>query len=1067
MSLKNSYYWNTDYPNMRIDVSYSQTARTGTSATYKVTMAVYFTSSGWHGYGLSAKCTINGAAQQLRIKEPSNSWSGSGHKGTWTFNITASAGTGGGTLPASIQLWGTEGDTTNINSGSKTVSLSTWNTAPTWTSDDANVNGWKEHKTIPENTGAVTVNLPSASDKEGNTIKYDVYRYVNGASNSKIATGTTSRSISDNISGFGQGAQIKYLVKCNDGSLWASGDRWSWTYTKNTFTPASISTSNRIGYGTTSITLNVSGAKNTNGNTSFTYRLSNTSGLTIHNSTFTPNSSGQVSFGIYNGSGSRPSTPHIDLSQLKEYTAKGTYQGTLVLRLTTSNAYGSVDHRDVSIPIDLRTNPVPATIANPTGAITVAGGSYFIYNRSTVNVSWSGASDKLNVGALSYELYYKYGSGSWNRLTSTTGTSWSGTLPQVTAATTCYFKVVATTSYGYSATSAEKSITIHYYNKPKVSYSAPNRTTSEFSVVIASATDTSITAVAISSRSYVGLAGTSKTFSGASTTIKDTGLTGDSTYNLVVTVTDNSGLSGSTATLNVPVAAYIPIMSITNKGISINATADPAYKLNIGGSLKVSDAISSAGGRFNHGGSTIIRSNGNSTIISCIGGYMYLRPNGDTNSNGQVTIDLSGTLNAPNLQVGGNNVYHTGRKPTIGDLSAMGCYFGSDEGEYYGIRGRNNSNNEWIRSTKQGFIPFSNGVGALGTSGWRFSSVFANTIDAASVVKASSTQLTRDNLVFADNSNWKSVDFSRTIGGATYSARFGIGGNAGGPSPSIEFHTNGTQNNLKSRMDLNASSIALLSFQTDQSMWVGIFSGGNTTAHRQGYFGRGSNGNNNVNVIAEKANLLLRSSYASSGHGVTLDTGGYMRPEQTNGWACGHPSYRWSTVYYTNLNSASDGRLKANIKYLESSPNARTRSEENITELDLYDFVKSDLKLAKYDYIPSILTSGVESDRMTGKLGFIAQDIVDSKVGSTIIHKDIIEVPTQVGGDIPDREDEVIHIPALLSEGEETLSYDLTDYVNVLAGALKVSISKIENLSMENEELKKRLALIEDKLGLQ
>lgn len=669
MSLQNSYYWNADYPKMRIDVSYSQTARTGTSATYKVTMAVYFTSSGWHGYGLNAKCTINGTSQQLRIKEPSNSWNGAGHKGTWTFNITASAGASGGTLPASIQMWGTEGDTTNINSGNKTVSLSTWNTAPTWTSDDANINGWKENKIIPENTGAVTVNLPSASDKEGNTIKYDVYRYVNGASNSKIATGITSRTVSDNISSFGQGSQIKYLIKCNDGSLWASEDRWTWTYTKNKFTPASISTSSSIGYNTTSISLNVSGASNTNGDTTFKYRLTNTSGLTIHNGDFTP-ASGKVTFSIYGGSGTRPSTPHIDFADLKSYTARGTYQGTLVLRLTTSNAYGSSDYRDVSIPIDLRIAPVPATLANPTGAITVAGSSYFVFNRSTVGVSWSGATDKLGAGALSYELYYRYGSGSWNRLVSTSGTSWSGTLPQVTSATTCSFKVVATTTYGYSATSAEKSITMHYYNKPKVSYSAPNRTTSEFSVVIASATDTSITSVAISSRSFVGLSGKSTTFSGANTTIKDTGLSGDSNYTLVVNVTDNSGLSGSTTTLEVPVTAYIPIMSITDKGIAINTTADPAYKLTIGGALRVNDTICSTTGRFNHGNNTILRSNNNSTIVSCINGIMYFRPNGDTNSTNQVTISTAGLLNAPNVQVNGNNVYHTGRKPSAVDVGA-------------------------------------------------------------------------------------------------------------------------------------------------------------------------------------------------------------------------------------------------------------------------------------------------------------------------------------------------------------------------------------------------------------
>ena len=735
MSLRGSYYWTTNGPYMRIDVGYTQTGRTSSSATYQVTMAVYFTSSGWHGYGLSANVNINGATQALRIKEPSTTWRGAGHKGTWTFTVTAPAGTGGGTLPASIAMWGTEGDNTNIQSGARTVTLSTWNTAPTWTSDDANVNGWKENKTIPENTGAVTVNLPSASDKEGNTIKYDVYRYVNGASNSKIATGITSRTVSDNISSFGQGSQIKYLIKCNDGSLWASGDRWTWTYTKNKFTPASISTSSSIGYNTTSISLNVSGASNTNGNTTFNYRLTNTSGLTIHNGDFTP-ASGKVTFSIYGGSGTRPSTPHIDLADLKSYTAKGIYQGTLVLRLTTSNAYGSSDYRDVSIPIDLRIAPVPATLANPTGAITVAGSSYFVFNRSTVGVSWSGATDKLGAGALSYELYYRYGSGSWNRLVSTSGTSWSGTLPQVTSATTCSFKVVATTTYGYSATSAEKSITMHYYNPPKVSYRSPNRTTSEFTVYIDSSTDTSITAVAISSRTFTGLAGTAKPFTGTSTLITDTGLNGESTYNVVVKVTDNSGLSNATTTINVPVATYIPIMSITNKGIAISTTADSDYKLNIGGSLSVTGTLRlidpsntcKSGGIFTYtgdangmgiaiqSGGTMVVGSGESpkalmdTISSKGTGALHLTSdtsisfvtNCQTIANRvTATLNSSGTFNAPNVQVAGNNVYHTGRKPSASDVGAM-----ADGGTYGTIYlnnwFRSNGNTGWYNQTHGG-----------------------------------------------------------------------------------------------------------------------------------------------------------------------------------------------------------------------------------------------------------------------------------------------------------------------------------------------------------------------------
>lgn len=695
-----------------MDVSYSQTGRTGTSATYRVSVAVYFTSSGWYGFGMNGRVTINGVSKEIRFKNPSPSWDGSGHKGTWNFDITASAGSNGGTLPANVRVWGTDGDGTVMDSGSKTVSLSTWNTAPTWTGN-GNVNGWANATIMAENTGNVTVNFPSASDKEGNTLRYDVWRYINGSSNSKIATGSTARSLTDNLSGFGQGTKVKYLFKVSDGSLWASGDKWTVEHTKNTFTPATIKASGGIGYGTSSITLTVSGAKNTNGNTSFSYRITNTDGLTIHNPTFTPNSSGQVTFSIYKGSGTRPSNPHIDFSQLKEYTKKGTYKGTLVLRLVSGNAYGSSGYKEVSISIDLRTAPVPASVANPTGAVTVAGGSYFVHNLSTVKVSWSGASDKLGAGTLSYELQYKYGSGAWTRLTTTTGTSWSGKLGAVSSATTCYFRVIATTTYGYSATSAEKSITMHYYNSPKVSYRSPNRTTSEFTVYIDSSTDTSITAVAISSRTFTGISGTAKAFTGASTLITDTGLTGSSNYSITVKVTDNSGLSNATRTITVPVTTYIPIMSITNKGIAISTTANPAYKLTIGGSLSVqgdlrivdsANSFSGAGGIYTYKGNDVngmgmaIQSGGTMVIgggesprayIETIANKsleeLHLTSDGGINfvTNCQtmankitVTLSQNGTFNAPNIQVGGQNVYHTGRKPTPADIGASASNHG-------------------------------------------------------------------------------------------------------------------------------------------------------------------------------------------------------------------------------------------------------------------------------------------------------------------------------------------------------------------------------------------------------
>ena len=82
----------------------------------------------------------------------------------------------------------------------------------------------------------------------------------------------------------------------------------------------------------------------------------------------------------------------------------------------------------------------------------------------------------------------------------------------------------------------------------------------------------------------------------------------------------------------------------------------------------------------------------------------------------------------------------------------------------------------------------------------------------------------------------------------------------------------------------------------------------------------------------------------------------------------------------------------------------------------MYDFVKDELNLAKYNYIN-------ENDTT---VGFIAQDIEKTKVGSEFIH----------------------------SNDEGYLSYDSGAYVNILAGALKKAIEKIEVLENRLNEIK-------------
>ncbi|MBC5997978.1 hypothetical protein EAI30_13685 [Romboutsia ilealis] len=133
----------------------------------------------------------------------------------------------------------------------------------------------------------------------------------------------------------------------------------------------------------------------------------------------------------------------------------------------------------------------------------------------------------------------------------------------------------------------------------------------------------------------------------------------------------------------------------------------------------------------------------------------------------------------------------------------------------------------------------------------------------------------------------------------------------------------------------------------------------------------------------------------------------------------GSPSFRWKGIYTVNsVNASSDRRLKENVKYIEEVPNVRAATTDEITTKDMYDFVNNDLYIARYNFI------GNDNN----KYGFIAQDIVNTKVGSEIITCD--------------------------RNSSDTLGYDTSNYTNVLAGALKEAINEIEKLKEEIKALK-------------
>ena len=146
----------------------------------------------------------------------------------------------------------------------------------------------------------------------------------------------------------------------------------------------------------------------------------------------------------------------------------------------------------------------------------------------------------------------------------------------------------------------------------------------------------------------------------------------------------------------------------------------------------------------------------------------------------------------------------------------------------------------------------------------------------------------------------------------------------------------------------------------------------------------------------------------------------YLRPGYNGQAIVGHPAYMWNKVYAANgISSSSDRTLKENIRYLANTPNSKTLKSEDIIEEDLYNFVRDDLITAMFNFIGD--------DRQ--QVGFIAQDLLynidgsDNTVGQLIVNK-------------PDDE-------------QSPLTYNEKIYVNVLAGALRHAILKIEALEAQ------------------
>lgn len=150
----------------------------------------------------------------------------------------------------------------------------------------------------------------------------------------------------------------------------------------------------------------------------------------------------------------------------------------------------------------------------------------------------------------------------------------------------------------------------------------------------------------------------------------------------------------------------------------------------------------------------------------------------------------------------------------------------------------------------------------------------------------------------------------------------------------------------------------------------------------------------------------------------------------------GSSAHRWHSAFLVSApNVSSDARKKENVKYMsyppeETSEYTNVLDNDEITTADLLEFVKNDLYMATYDY--KLDTDGMEEsekDQVTTmnsrQIGFIAQDIKDSKVGKYLITED----------------------------DQGILGYETANWTSIIAGALQHEIRTREAETKELREM--------------
>lgn len=625
-------------PGMSYEFYAEQTSGSGNNRTIKITLKLkagqYSTS--YYAYPVQWRANVNGSWSGWMSVKGGEAWRGSDGFRTFTYTATTNVGT---TSSKSITV-GIETDSIGYThwdfskTGSLTVSQT--NVAPSL-SGTVSIDGSTSNRTISENTTQLVIKTPAASDTNLSGYRFRVS--VNGGGYTEIYRGS-STSYTHNISGYGEGTTFKYVVDAYDSVGAWSANIYSPTITKNKFIQDNIFSTSSIAFGTTTIAFTYSGASNTQSGITITKTLSCDNGITVYNPNITAAS--PINLKIWRTGEATPAStqPYVKFDDIKKVFATTTNKGKGVLNftLTSRNSNGTTKTSSEAINVNLQVNPnnTSASISlvqtESTNYLSIASSTnkYFIPDGSKVTrVKWSSVTGKLGE-AVTYQVYVAYGSGGWTKIADLpTGTTYyNHAVPVQTVSQQFKYKVRVISTYNSdnfseATTSAQ---TLHYYNEPSLTQGTITRAATTADVIVTIKSNSSIPNINTKGTWAVYKSGTttpvvsSGNLSVAQTlqTLKLTGLTDANTYDLKVTYNDDTGYMATNKVTTIKISANLPIMFINKYGVGVNGVvADSSNSLKIKGNA-----------------------------------------------------NIAGTLNATNVQVGGNNVYHTGRKPTPADIGA-------------------------------------------------------------------------------------------------------------------------------------------------------------------------------------------------------------------------------------------------------------------------------------------------------------------------------------------------------------------------------------------------------------